>query len=380
MTRLLPEELKEEYWERSEFEQDSIWRQVIAKGFRVSLDEARQRVEEIRKQPLRERLKSATILLAQASQGFIPYDTDGNRMSYRGPKPVLASDSNAIKLAGATYTKRAYWHTVHSQVCGDSFLIDQQLTAANPFDWPKGSGIEFSEQDVFTGTYVPPEIDAATAEALGIVQADGIVKKGFGLYLTGRTADVRFYQRRVPTIFAQAFNLIQEKPYLQEKESDSLSNVKTYRYKYPVASFYSKALTGYLQMLGFPTSREEARSKRVPKGIRDLPEELKEPFVLFYLGAKSHRNKNIGNYPYVDVLSESEAELEDIKQILEDLDVSGSMSINKQAHSYLLHLGSGAVDKMWKRGLFDANPYLIEELKPLFKTRGHNYKPRIKYR
>lgn len=378
MTRLLPEELREGYWKRSKFEQDSIWVDIVAKGLMIDIGTSRRKIEELRKLPLRERLKASTLLLAEVSCGFIPFDIDGNRMSYRGSKPFLASDSNAVKLAGATSTNRAYWHVVHSNVCSDSFLVDNNLTVANPYDWPQGTGVEFSSQDIYTGVYVSPKIDAETAAALGIIQADGTIKKGFGVYLTGRTVDMNFYQFTVPLVFAQAFNIIQEKPYIREIESDSLSPVKTYKFRYPVASFYSKSLTMYLLMLGFASSREESRIKRIPQEIRNLPSELKEPFALFYIGAKAHRNRNIGNYPYIHILSESEAELIDFRQMLDDLDISGSIGITPQRHSYLLRIGSGAVDKMWERGLFDANFSLREELRPLLS--GRNYKPRLKYR
>lgn len=366
MTRLVPEELSDNtYWDISTKAQESIWVEIIAHGLGVSVQEARRRIKELREHPLEKRLREAGLFLAEVSDGFIPYDRDGHRMDYRGHKPVLATKDNILKIGGAKKTQRSQWKRVFSRTYEENFLLEEELTAANPDDW-SDTGIEFSWHDINRGVYISPEIDNETASALGIAQADGTLV-GYRLQLTGREEDLEFYKQVVPEVFSRAFNLVQEQPESQDKVSTDLG--LTYRYRQHRFSYNSKALSTYLQMLGFPTNREESRTKRVPARVRKASNGVKEHFVSHYVVARAHKLNYPGESSYVGINSESETELQDIKKILLDVfHLPGTLSIRDTTgyktprQSRLLYIGPEAVDEMVKQRVFEHNPYLRKEL------------------
>jgi len=362
MTRLVPEELSDNtYWDISAKAQESIWVEIIAHGLGVSIQEAREKIRNLREQPLEERLREAGFLLAEASDGYIPYDRNGYRMDYRGPKPVLATKSNTVKVSGAKKGQKNHW----PELVPERFLLEEGLTAANPHDW-SDTGVKFSWHDINRGVYISPEIDNETAAALGIAQADGSLV-GYRLQLTGRESDIEFYQQVAPEVFAKAFNLVHEQPELQAKVSTDLG--LTYRYTTLRLSYNSKALSAYLQMLGFPRSREEGRTKRVPEKIREAQSEIKGHFISHYVAARAHKLGYPGENSYVGITSESETELQDIKKLLMDVfHLPGTLSIHDTTGyktprtSRLLYIGPEAVDEMVKQRVFEHNPYLRREL------------------
>lgn len=362
MPTLALEQLSDKtYFTQPVVSQNSLWEDVIARGCGISITGAKERISALHKLPLEERLREAALLLAKTSRGFIPLDKDGERMLYLGPKPFLATGQNIAKLAGAaTDGQMKYYGTHFYRTLGNDFLIREGLTAANPYDWPAGSGVTFSQQDITAGVYIPTQFDNYAVAALGIFHADGFLSRD-STVLSGKQMDATFYRDVVLSTFAHAFNVVQERPYFRKKVMALYGGAKVSTVISPSIVFFSKALRTYLKTLGFTTSEEHSMSKRVPEQIRSLPREPAETFMAFYLAASASFG-GLKKHEF-EIMSKSSAELRDIKGIITGLGVHGTMSVSPCVHdSYRLRIGAVALKELFRRGLFNVRRDLKEGL------------------
>jgi len=392
MSKYIPEEIEEFLTELSPERQDEIWAGLVAKNLRISLDQSKEEIRQIRALPLEEvyagiktngsprspkssivlreespRIEAATHLLASISMVVIPsnyrryhyreYKTIFTPDGSRGPRPLLVSMTNIASLLGrGTGAGVEFYRYNIARMYGgiDHLLTDMLLTASNPELW-KDRGIEFSSYDIKKGLYLPEKPDLQLVKALAVIEADGHLRRG-RLRIIGRPSDTSQYKALIPNIMERSFNLVQDGPHKKW-----LPSSRKRLYKAPELRYSSKGLSSYLEWIGFPATEEQTRGFGFNRMIQEFNPYKLEVFLKHFLPFAP-----IIIYPreaYFSVIHRSKLKLKGLQEFLVDfLGLSPDMRIGQPSGDYYqLLIPPRPMEQLYHDSFFN--------LSPPFKTR-----------
>ncbi|MBI4039613.1 hypothetical protein HY388_02185 [Candidatus Daviesbacteria bacterium] len=359
-------EVERNYWRLNSDEKNNKWAELIAQSLGISPDEAARRIKRNNLHPLEEteagqvvypRFMANASLLAQAS----PY-YDGPR----GPRPLLASASNILRISGITYQQVIEYGIKLKQISGgiSKFLIELKITAANPDDAPEG--VQFSNEDIRRGIYIPGEIDRPTAAACGIAYGHGYFGNASHLDLSSSMENLAFLQGPVRLVFEQAFNFL---PDHDVKPVDQKSQLKPDGYKFLHLGYGSKAVgTYFLKILQFPRNRELRRKTGLSTVIKGLSRKLQDEFLKYFLASTVAFDQNEGLLRISDV---SQPLLQDIESMISARVTKQSISLRPQVMSrgFILSLSTIPAMELFLLGLLNENPTIKQEVEQFWNSK-----------
>jgi hypothetical protein len=370
---------------------EALWVGITAEGLNIPPEDAERRIRENNRLPLFSRRRMAIMrttevfprlaanaaLLAQVSP-----DSEGPR----GGRPSLASTDNIFHISGLStvtdnipYVKgriaardRNYGKTFRWVTGGAlNFLVDLGLTASNPTSAPEG--VTFSAEDVKNGIYIPKEIDAQAARAIGIAYGCGHVNSSANLNLTSSRRNKPFFEESIPQIFEEAFNFA---PGRQTTTATIENAMKPGGYDYVRFSCGSKAVGTYLaNHLGFPTTREARRKAGLPRAIMDAEKEIQDEFLKYFLASTvAFDDKGAGMVRVSDV---SEPILTDIAELIKARATKHSITIRKgvMSNNYLLTVNTIPAMELYEGEFLNENPRVKSEVEA-YRQRGLGRKTR----
>jgi hypothetical protein len=353
------QEKREQYWHLPEDERKIVWIKVISQGLGITEDEARKRLERNNKLPIKEnekiysvedfkdgtrsvlftgedsvvvypRFNANAVLLAQVSPHY-----EGPR----GPRPSLASASNILRISDLPKTQTITYGVELRQNAGgiSKLLLELKLSASNPGRVPEG--VEFSNEDIRHGIYIPRAIDKPTSRALGVAYGNGNLSGGAQLLLSAQIENREFYKGPVRQVFEEAFN----------------------GYESLYLTYGSKALSTYLlNYHGFPKSRDERRKTGISESLKNIRGEFQDEFLKYYLAAAVVFNREDALVRISDV---SKPLLRDVEAMIKTRVTKDSISFRKgvMGENYLLSLSTIPSMELYVRGFLNVNPRIREE-------------------
>ena len=370
---------RERYWHLPEDERKIVWIKVISQGLGITEDEARKRLERNNKLPIEEnekiysaedfkdgtrsvlfagedsvvvypRFNANAVLLAQVSPHY-----EGPR----GPRPSLASASNILRISDLPRTQTITYGVELRQNAGgiSKLLLELKLSASNPGRVPEG--VEFSNEDVRHGIYIPRAIDKPTSRALGVAYGNGNLSGGGQLLLSAQTENREFYKGPVRQVFEEAFNFPPDQNVRTVKHRGTILAKNGYESLY--LTYGSKALSTYLlNYHGFPKSRDERRKTGISESLKNIRGEFQDEFLKYYLAATVAFDKGDALVRVSDV---SAPILRDIETMIRARITKDSISFREgvMGENYLLSLSTIPSMELYVRGFLNVNPRIREE-------------------
>lgn len=362
------------YWKLSRTERENLWADVISEGLRITTDEARRRLKRNNGLPIEEaetiygpkskitvypRFNANASLLAQASASKGP----------RGDRPFLASASNILRISDITQRQVIQYGMKLRQIAGgiSEYLVFLQVTASNPKT--ALPGIDFSDDDIRSGIYIPKNIDKATSAALGVIYGNGSMSNGGSLLLTTRKRNLDFYRNSVRRIFEYAFNFLPDRDI---RIVTSRSTISSSDYDTIHLNYSSKALRTYLSSVHhFPKSREERRETGLSDTIKNISRELQDEFLKYFLASTAAFDTGKALTRINDV---SEYLLRDIEDMLRLRLTSDSISFRDRAMGggYTLSLSTIPSMELYVLGFLNENPVVKRDVETYWNEKLGN--------
>ncbi|MBI3413020.1 MAG: hypothetical protein HY051_03005 [Candidatus Aenigmarchaeota archaeon] len=338
-------------WGRPYQERMGIWERIISEGLGIPENEAAERLADLGCHNEPENYKMAARLLADASDFYV----SGRPLEQgpRGRRPILVTGKNITELCGAPTEnaalngeKRLRKHFGSTE----QLVTDLGFTASNPEEF---TDIRFSTRDILRGLYLPIEIDAQAARALGVIlaQYSFVFNQGSYSIFHFQHEELGFYEHSGIPAIEDAFN-IRTKP-LENKNSRGYSHYLI---------ICSKALASYLiDYIGLARTDDVALHSGVPEKIKGMAPVKQLEFLMYFLPSATYFDKT---ERISSVYTGSRQFAEDLTGMISGIGVTGLRPRqDRRTGNYRVHMPPDATRRLFEEGFFDLNRNLKDRIK-----------------
>lgn len=329
------------------------WTKIIAKNLGISEREAQARIDRNNALPIEEKIGERVILTRFDVNASLLASASPNFMGPRGPRPSLVSAERVFNLSNFTsWQKDKYFKRFKEEFGGmRNILLNLGLTASNPRFAPKG--IEFSDDDMRYGIYIPEEIDIPTAQAIGLTYGNGTFGNGANLVLASTLKNEEFYRNTVRSVFENAFNFLpdQEIKYAENK-NPAYTEKEIMRLR---LHYGSKAVRTYFEnYINFPLNKDQRKNSGISDKVKNMDRKLQDEFLKYFLALTLAFDQNDG---FMRISDKSRPLLEDIGNMVKERVTKKSINLTHNGtSSFVLSIGTTPTMELYILGYLDINP------------------------